>query len=105
MPLYSEVQRTNEESSRPIEVSSDYDILDNDRVGAVIMNTGSTNKTSKLPVLANNQGREITFCKTGTGVYNIDGNGATINGSTDINITDNGSSMRVKGFPNEWRIV
>ena len=88
-----------------VEKSANFDIVDDDGIAAVLMDTTSGNLTSLLPTLADSLGRELIFCKSGVNNYIIDGNGSTINGSSTFTITSNTSALRVKAFPSEWRIV
>lgn len=88
-----------------VEKSIDFDVVDGDGVNSILMNTGSTTKTTKLPVLASSIGRELSFCKSGTGNYVVDGDGATINGSSTTTITVNTSGLTIKAFASEWRII
>ena len=88
-----------------VEKSADFDIVDGDGINSVLMNTGTTLKTTKLPVLASSIGRELSFCKSGTGNYTIDGDGATINGSATTTITTNTAGLTLKAFTTEWRII
>ena len=88
-----------------VEKSTNFDIVDGDGIRSVLMDTSIAQYTSKLPVLANSLGRELTFCKKGANNYTIDGDGATINGSSTVTISSDTSSLTVKAYSTEWRIV
>lgn len=88
--------------------SADYTILDADGYSDIDFTTAAVDRTCTLPTLADNLGRIIFISKVDSGAGKVtvsrEGSDTFLDGSTSIDLPNQGDTLAIKGSSSGWKI-